>query len=59
MFTTPGVMLVTTPEVFTVAIEVFPLYHEPPEGEPLRVMVDPVHITDAPVIDAAAFTVTV
>ena len=57
MFTTPGDKPLTTPPL-TVAIVVLPLIHDPPLGEPLRVIVEPVHTREPPVIVAAAFTVT-
>jgi len=59
MFTTPVPVAVTRPVEETVAIEVFPLVHVPPEGDPVNVVLAPPHNILLPLIDAAALTVTV
>jgi hypothetical protein len=59
MFTGPADAPVTVPAVVMVAIPVFPLIHVPPAGAPVSVVAEPVQITEDPVIDAAALTVTV
>ena len=42
----------------TVAIDIMPLVHDPPEGVAPNVLVAPIHITAVPVIDGLACTVT-
>ena len=59
MFTTPGVMPVTTPVELTVATAGLPLVHAPPAGVAANAVVEPVQTVLLPVITGAVFTVTV
>jgi len=58
MFVTPPPTPVTTPvDEPTVAIEVLPDVHEPPDGLPVRLIVEPTHTMLGPEILAPEVTV--
>jgi hypothetical protein len=55
IFTVPGAIPLTTPDVLIVAIAVFSELHTPPEVVLVRLVVDPAHILEVPPL--IAFTV--
>ena len=61
MVAEPTAIPVTTPDAFTVAMEVLLLIHPPPATESVRVMVVPAHNAAEPEMEATVgklFTVT-
>ena len=59
MFTTPGATPVTTPVVVTVAREVLPLLHVPPDGVEVSVIELPTQTVPGPATVAEEITTNV